>query len=754
MEGVDGPTRQSTVSVRDGWKMKLSILFRFLLFLFVACQFSADSFAEDANEVPKLAGCPTPSLEIDLQPDESKRWTACEKWVWSCIVRGKEANLFAKKCTLARPDGDEPNFRKRYKFEPFLRPDIYKTSNAIGSGFLRSILWKPEYVKKITPVGVRIFGCYFERQLNLENITTEINLVLDGCVFKRGVRLTNYSTSKNVSFDGANVRGQLRLTRARIDGSLFMDRGAYDFVDIRDSRLGASLEASHSIFNDTFRMDRADIRGKVQFIGSKLTVLSGWGAKLGGHLRLGSAEIRFWMDLSGSTVNGNVQLQRVRFGRHVKDRRPSCDWDPNLQVDSLLRNAVRAASKFGSDAADQFLNELVYSRPTAMGATTSTPCDQAKASIRRYLAREVLLRDMRINGTLCIVDTRGDVQNVARADGGRVSIAGSSDFISRISLDGTHASSTVLRWRDGGENAKSKTLWSATNFTTGHMLLWLGRYPDRHFFDNWQLSRISFINPTASTATTPVVYPDQRSLDNNRGLCDVTPRRETIAAPDDRRTQAAINDLFLGSRKESQSHQPLSKIVKLLQASDVDTTFLRIKMSKYVNRNTCATSQFTKSYRQSSRSLLLPTDLNFSRWLQDVESFWRRATSAPQTSVFHELLNMGADGICRVALGLWSASTSYGHEPFRLFYFFGGFIGLFWLLLKLDRKTNPETGATQKLGFIYALDTFVPLSQLRIDQDNAQNKPLRSSLRLWLAFHRLAGLVVCIAIFALVLKAA
>lgn len=98
---------------------------------------------------------------------------------------------------------------------------------------------------------------------------------------------------------------------------------------------------------------------------------------------------------------------------------------------------------------------------------------------------------------------------------------------------------------------------------------------------------------------------------------------------------------------------------------------------------------------------------------------------------------------------------NYGHEPLNLFYFFFGFIGLFWLLLKLDKVPPADTGIpVPHLGFIYALDTFIPLAKFRINQDAANYLPHRQWLRKYLTVHRIVGAVISLAIFYFVINAA
>ena len=56
--------------------------------------------------IPDPVACPAVSGELGLRPEHAEgeaAWSACERWVWSCIREGKEANLFVKRCELWNP---------------------------------------------------------------------------------------------------------------------------------------------------------------------------------------------------------------------------------------------------------------------------------------------------------------------------------------------------------------------------------------------------------------------------------------------------------------------------------------------------------------------------------------------------------------------------------------------------------------------------------------------------------------------------
>ena len=77
------------------------------------------------------------------------------------------------------------------------------------------------------------------------------------------------------------------------------------------------------------------------------------------------------------------------------------------------------------------------------------------------------------------------------------------------------------------------------------------------------------------------------------------------------------------------------------------------------------------------------------------------------------------------------------------------------MLLKLDKAPSLDPRfPTQHLGFIYALDTFIPLVKFLINQEKAAYLPHRPWLRTYLNVHRIVGAAVCLAIFIFVINAA
>ena len=693
-----------------------------------------------AAEEPSKSACPAPEGKLELRPEDEtgeKAWTPCEKWVWSCIVRGLEANLYEKECLDPRSTKNR-EARAGRQYEPFVNPDKHAAANLLSDHFLRTILWRQEeYTKRIPPPGVRIYGAYFKDPVNLENVSTSANLVIDGSVFKRGVRLTNFTSPHNISFDGSNIRGPILMLRTKIGGSLFLQRGVYDTVDLRDARIGSSIDAARSVFTDDFRMDRARVEGKVNLVKSRLTVLNAWDASIGGSLELRLADVRLRVDMTGATVNGDVRLQRIGFGRNRADQVPSCDWDPAAGVDHLLNDL---STTYSGEALQRALTETVLSRPSLDGRpSVANVCVELLKEARVGANNEVLLRDMKIKGNLCLIDLSGEITG-----------PGQRDHVDIISLDGTQANSTVLRWK----KSSSQTLWHAVNFKTPYMLINLESQPQQHFIDNMDVGFIAFVK---RSATEPPAEASDENVD--KYLCDVTPAPENAMEAGSDAVHRGLVQFFTGPANKSRSAQPFSKIVERLEESSATSTYLKIKLSEYKLAKFCATSAVSKELSTFSDLTWLSFPQKLTQAWSNVQESRRKIQEGKETAegtfdAIGETNRLFWDGVCSGGMTVYKYAVSYGHEPYNLFYYAILFVGMFWLLLRLDKPAPTSDEAPKKLGLTYAVDSFVPLAQLRLDRRNAGALPNRALLRIYLRFHRFAGLVFAVLVFLFIYRAA
>ncbi len=664
---------------------------------------------------------PTPQV-CGIQPDdptiaagEKAVWTDCEKWIWSCVRQGLEADLFSKKC-LRRGTTEHSVARSKWRLAPFFDPDRYLVSNAVGEKFLETILTVAAYRDVIPPMGVRIFGAYFSGPVNLENFSVTTNLVLDGAIMKRGLRLTNFSSTKNLSLDGANIRGSLLLMRSRIAGSIYMEYGVYDTVDLRDARIGASFEGTGSVFNGEFRFDRAHIDGKVVLTKSRLTILRAELMQVGGEFDMRIADIRLGMNLGGSVVAGDVRLPELTFGRRGTSFPANCDWIPELDTENLLNRVSKVeASQAIIDAG---LFEVVGSRPMYGGRPPKNLCSTVDEAGALETLSSVLLRNMRIEGTLCLVDVTGEIAAPKDTPHQR--------SIATISLDGTTAKSTILRWKD----SKSQTLWHAVNFKTGHLLIDLENQPQLNYFDNVDIGAITFLTAGATDQIASVAKGSESEVDLLKTKCDVTPVASNTQRLDDVASQRRIIDFF--SKNTSRSVQPFTNFVARLEATGLDTTRLKIGLSELQFRNTCSTSRLTMEMKDRG---------------------WLGLRASLGSANVQEYYRFTLDVFCAAGYTGYKYAVSYGHRPLNLILWAFLFVILLYVALWFDRRDPQAIEASRHPGLTYVIDNLIPFKHYRFDHPKAEKAPQRSWLKAHVQMHRAFGFMLAILAFFFIYRA-
>jgi hypothetical protein len=696
-----------------------------LAFLSMLLGLATPARAQDPTpEFPEPIECFAPLDDTGIGDAEKSAWSACEKWVWSCIRQGQEANLFDKTACQRPRSVENALLRKKLRLAPFKDPEIYEKSNALSDDFLLTILTNPLYSNQIPPVGVRIFGAYFKDPINLENLSTKFNLVLDASIMMRGLRLTNFRSEKNLSLDGSNIHGSLHLMRARIDGSVFLEKGVYDYVDMNDARIGASVEATGSVFNDEFRMHRAHVDGKVILTKARITAFAAWTSTIGSSLELRLADIRYGIDLTGATIEGDVHMQNATFGRQTLDALARCDWNPAHEANHVLNDLKLALPE---DDFARVLKETVENRPVYAGKIEPNYCAKRSAAD----PNAALLRSMKVGGTLCLVNVSGHIETPGSVNYSR--------SIDTISLDNTTASTTILRWN----KSASETRWQAVNFKTKNLLIGLESQPLVHYTDNLDVGVITFLNDK-SREEEDKRRADVRSDEYLVSLgCDIIPDDFNTVRPSDRRTQNRIIKFFEEDR--SGSAQPFSAIVKSLGSSGVNTVHLRKSLSALQNRNACTSSEFSKAMSDDS--------------LKQFSEIWPKILSKQPAGVSkpiylaYEFRDVLIDGGCSAWQVIHANAVGYGHEPLRLGFWIAAAIILFRALLMLDSRRHEKNFMRKPLGLAYAIDNLIPLKLYRIDPENADELPNNRGIRWYRSFHRLLGLFFAVMIFAYIYKA-
>lgn len=688
----------------------------------------ADPARLPAPEAAADAYC-TPPTDLGLPEADVSQWSACEKWVWHCVRSGLEANLFEKKCLHPR-GGVATAARERHKFAPFVEPDAYKDTNRLSPDFLITLLTAPALVTQIKPIGIRIVGAYFAGGINLENVATSVNFVLDQTMARSGLRMTNFESKRNVSLDGSNIKGVIRLMRARIDGSLFMEKAALDVVDLNDAHVGASFEATGSIFKGELRFNRARIDGKVILTQSRLTTLMAWGAHIGSSLEMRLADIRVGMDMTGSTVEGDVRLQDVTFGRLTAPNR--CDWNPRLQQQTQAKGLRAAdlltslATQLAPEDFEQAWREAAIQREFD-GTGDESTCAPSEDALQPGIKQNVLLRDMQIKGSLCIMNVTGEIERAASLS--------DPQHIKTISIDGSEAKTTILGWKD----STTPTRWAAVNYKTQHLLVNLNTQPAVHWVDNLTLRVITFMRQPGQNAQDGNAIVGEHIVKHG---CDITPDEATTERPDQADVQQRVITFFQNDRSESA--QPFAAIVASLQSSGINTARLSKELSLMQARNACTSSEFAKSYRLAWSTI-------HSAWESALQK--RKAGQSAAGFLYEQTPLMVSDAGCAAWHQIQYHTVRHGHEPLRLLFWIAAAVLLFTALLRIEYRKDASFIQRKRPGIVYAIDTLIPVRAYRIDPLHADELPRTAFVRGYRLIHRLLGLFFVVMAFLYIYKA-
>jgi hypothetical protein len=464
---------------------------------------------------------------------------------------------------------------------------------------------------------------------------------------------------------------------------------------------------------------------------ARLTEFTAWDTSIGSKLEFRYAHVRGRVDLTGTAIQGDLRMQRMEFGRALDTHATlTCDWD-------LTEKDPRATNRFflnpdhdrlagNRTLHGELVHEAISTRPFEVGADKPCLKPAGAADGRSGLARdthhEVLLRDMKIGGALCLIDLTGEIKSEPPA-------ARPRRHLSSISLDGTDARSTIIRWK----KSDSDTLWQAVHFKSKNLFIDLSSQPRRHFLDNLEIGNVSFIRPLP-----PDKELDEQDEESRAYLCDVRPGPGARFASDEPETHKRIAEFFKSAANEAQSPQPFGEIVARLNDSNSSSLALKMELSEYKLGKACTSSDF---YKKATRPPPLPPPAGGETADDPASAIAARDGEVIVQSI-DESRRILLDSACFAALKAFKYGAAYGHQPHNILLLMAAFIVLFRLLLLLDSAAPGQDIAVRRrqLGILYAVDMFTPF--VKLAPQHRRLRPNAGPLRGYLIFHRVLGLVL------------
>lgn len=159
-------------------------------------------------------------------------WTPQEKWVWSCVAKGENA-------------------------------DFNKSENCriLHSKFLETILLCQPYLSALTRKGVYINGACFTEPIDLSNSSINFPLYLLNCQFEKDVDFNWLKSSSTIYLDGSKFVGNLSMIFLEIDKSLYLNNGAeFSALHLNGAKIGSQLSINNSKFKSELNMQSLEVK--------------------------------------------------------------------------------------------------------------------------------------------------------------------------------------------------------------------------------------------------------------------------------------------------------------------------------------------------------------------------------------------------------------------------------------------------------------------------------------------------------------
>lgn len=269
----------------------------FTLFLILSA-ISSVSFpltaAEYVNDRPVLPGekCKT---------SHGKNWTEQERWVWTQVCEGREADL----------NQLEGAAHDTSKSEGWTRIRILRPS------FLESILLHEPYQEVVSHRGLLIKGAWFIEPIDLSDATLTKPLGLNDCRFDEEVILSHIETPYWISLGGSTFKRTLYMHRLQVGGSLRLTKGArFQEIQLSGAIIGDVLDLENSTFAATLDMNSIHVGTNLLMDdGSNFQEVQLSGAKIEGEVDMKDSSFGSTMLMSGMQIRGSLFMEEASFAK-------------------------------------------------------------------------------------------------------------------------------------------------------------------------------------------------------------------------------------------------------------------------------------------------------------------------------------------------------------------------------------------------------------------------------------------------------
>ena len=228
------------------------------------------------------------------------KWTEPEKWAWTQICEGKEANF---------------NERLKEKLDPRnpAHDGEWSDERKLSSIFLETILLHEPFRSAIPRRGVRIIGAYFSNAIDLTDASIERPLLLHKSRFRSQVDMNRLRTLASISLEGSKFDCDLNMDSASVGGGLFMRRAEFGEVVLRGVEIGDQLDMEWATFKGKLNMDAASIGVNLFMRKAAFREVNLRGAKIGDQLEMEGAIFKGKLNMDSASIGVNLFMRKAAF---------------------------------------------------------------------------------------------------------------------------------------------------------------------------------------------------------------------------------------------------------------------------------------------------------------------------------------------------------------------------------------------------------------------------------------------------------
>ena len=233
------------------------------------------------------------------------KWTEPEKWAWTQICEGKEANF---------------NERLKEKLDPRnpAHDGEWSDERKLSSIFLETILLHEPFRSAIPRQGVRIIGAYFPNFIDLTDASIERPLLLHKSRFRSQVDMNRLKTPTFISLEDSKFDDDLNMDSISTGGSLFMRRTEFDEVILRGAKIGGQLGMEGSTFKGKLDMGSISVGDSLLMPAKEFGEVILRGAEIGGQLGMEGSTFKGKLDMDSISVGGSLFMRRkAEFGEVI-----------------------------------------------------------------------------------------------------------------------------------------------------------------------------------------------------------------------------------------------------------------------------------------------------------------------------------------------------------------------------------------------------------------------------------------------------